>query len=132
MDTLLLLFIIAALVAVIAFLLWQGKKQEDSASSLMLQNQIVELNRTLDAKLGESSKAIREQFGESAKIIREITQELVKVGEGQKQVMGVTDQLKNLGYLEKPKAEGGSRRILPGNRVKERPASGSLPDAVCV
>ena len=83
------------------------RKKEDSASSLMLQNQIAELNRTLDTKLGESSKAIRDQFGESAKIIREITQELVKVGEGQKQVMGVTDQLKNLqDILKNPKQRG--------------------------
>ena len=82
-------------------------KDEDSTQSLMLQNQITELNRTMDAKLGESSKAIRDQFGESTKIIREITQELVKVGEGQKQVMSVTDQLKNLqDILKNPKQRG--------------------------
>jgi DNA recombination protein RmuC len=80
---------------------------QNSAQSLMLQNQIAELNRTLDTKLGESSKAIREQFGESARIIRDITQELVKVGEGQKQVMGVTEQLKNLqDILKNPKQRG--------------------------
>src|SRR3989344_2232646 len=144
MDTLLLLFIIAALVAVIAFLLWQGKKQEDSASSLMLQNQIVELNRTLDAKLGESSRAIRQQFGESAKIIREITQELVKVGEGQKQVMGVTDQLKNLqDILKNPKQRGvlGEyyletvlKNVLPPGAYQMQYAfkDGSIVDAVVV
>ena len=88
------------------FLWWQGRKGSN-ADSLMLQNQITELNRTMDMKLGESSKAIRDQFGESAKIIREITQELVKVGEGQKQVMGVTDQLKSLqDILKNPKQRG--------------------------
>ena len=82
-------------------------KDEDSTQSLMLQNQIAELNRTLDLKLGESSKAIRDQFGESTKIIKEITQELVKVGEGQKQVMNVTDQLKSLqDILKNPKQRG--------------------------
>lgn len=108
MDTLVLLLIIAALIAMVAFLLWQQqRKKGGDTSSLMLQNQIAELNRTLDAKLGESSRAMREQFGESAKIIREITQELVKVGEGQKQVMGVTDQLKNLqDILKNPKQRG--------------------------
>ena len=107
MITILLSVIIVLLVGILLFLLWQTRKKEDNASSLMLQNQIAELNRTLDAKLGESSKAIREQFGESAKIIREITQELVKVGEGQKQVMSVTDQLKNLqDILKNPKQRG--------------------------
>jgi len=83
------------------------EKKGDSEGSLMLQNQIAELNRTLDAKLGESSKAIRDQFGESTKIIKEITQELVKVGEGQKQVMSITDQLKSLqDILKNPKQRG--------------------------
>jgi len=107
MITALLFIIIVLLVGVFAFLVWQQRKKQDSASSLMLQNQIAELNRTLDVKLGESSKAIRDQFGESAKIIREITQELVKVGEGQKQVMSVTDQLKSLqDILKNPKQRG--------------------------
>tara|TARA_Y100000310_G_scaffold344932_1_gene460592 strand:+ start:3738 stop:4772 length:1035 start_codon:yes stop_codon:yes gene_type:complete len=107
MTVILLSVIITLLVGMLLFLLWQGRKKEDSSSAIMLQNQIAELNRTLDEKLGESSKAIREQFGESAKIIREITQELVRVGEGQKQVMGVTDQLKNLqDILKNPKQRG--------------------------
>lgn len=107
MTTILLSIIVILLVIVLLFLLWQQRKRGESESSLMLQNQIAELNRTLDSKLGESSKAIRDQFGESAKIIREITKELVKVGEGQKQVMGVTDQLKNLqDILKNPKQRG--------------------------
>ena len=107
MTTILLAVIIVLLVGVFVFLVWQQRKKDDSASSLMLQNQIAELNRTLDAKLGESSKAIREQFSVSTQIIKEITQELVKVGEGQKQVMGVTDQLKSLqDILKNPKQRG--------------------------
>ena len=107
MTTILLSVIIVLLVGVFVFLVWQQRKKDDSASSLMLQNQIAELNRTLDAKLGESSKAIREQFSVSTQIIKEITQELVKVGEGQKQVMGVTDQLKSLqDILKNPKQRG--------------------------
>jgi len=107
MTTILLSIIIVLVVGVFVFLLWQTRRKEDSSSSLMLQNQIAELNRTLDVKLGESSKAIRDQFGESTKIIKEITQELVKVGEGQKQVMSVTDQLKSLqDILKNPKQRG--------------------------
>lgn len=144
MDTLLLLFVIIALTGLVAFLLWQGRKKEDSSGLVMLQNQVAELNRTLDEKLGESSKAIREQFGESAKIIREITQELVKVGEGQKQVMGVTDQLKNLqDILKNPKQRGvlGEyyletvlKNVLPPGAFHMQYAfkDGSIVDAVVV
>lgn len=84
-----------------------GEKPKDDQSLVLIQNQINELSRMLDAKLGESNKALRDQFGESAKIIKEITRELTKVGEGQKQVMNITDQLKNLqDILKNPKQRG--------------------------
>jgi len=80
---------------------------ENNQAMLFLQNQVNELTRTLDTKLSESTKAIQQQFGESAKIIKEITTELTKVGEGQKQVMNITDQLKNLqDILKNPKQRG--------------------------
>lgn len=111
MLEIILLIVILAAVALGGVFLWQfAKKYEqkgDSQSLLMLQNQLNELTRTMDSKLGESTKAMRDQFGESAKIIREITQELVKVGEGQKQVVNITDQLKSLqDILKNPKQRG--------------------------
>jgi len=85
----------------------QSEKKPDGQSLLLLQNQMNELTRTMDAKLGESSKAIRDQFGESAKIVKEITQELMKVGEGQKQMANVANDLKNLqDILKNPKQRG--------------------------
>lgn len=111
METIFFVIILVILVVGLG-LIWQllrsqkTDKAEDK-SILMLQNQLNELNRTLDSKLGESAKVMREQFNESAKIIKEITQELTKVGEGQKQVMGMTDQLKNLqDVLKNPKQRG--------------------------
>ncbi|MBI4087536.1 MAG: DNA recombination protein RmuC [Candidatus Liptonbacteria bacterium] len=110
--------IILAVLAIGFAILWsQLKKQapkEDAQSILLLQNQLQELNRTLDAKLGDSNKALREQFGESQKIVREITQELGRVqkeialvGESNKQVVNVTDQLKSLqDILKNPKQRG--------------------------
>lgn len=103
--------IILAAIAVGFVILWRlVKKQapkDDVQSLLLLQNQINELSRTVDKKLGESTKIIQQQFGESAKIIKEVTQELTKVGEGQKQVMNITDQLKNLqDILKNPKQRG--------------------------
>ncbi len=109
-ETILLVIILAAVVGGFVYLV-RKKPEEKKDTGLealgLIQNQLNELNRTLDAKLGESSKAIRDQFGESTKIIRDITQELVKVGEGQKQVMNVTDQLKSLqDILKNPKQRG--------------------------
>lgn len=111
MEAIFLILILVILV--IGFgLIWQllkSQKQDkaEDKSMLMLQNQINELNRTLDTKLGESARVLERQFSESAKIIKEITQELTKVGEGQKQVMNVTDQLKNLqDILKNPKQRG--------------------------
>jgi DNA recombination protein RmuC len=97
--------------AVLIFLLWQfiGRtpKGKEGESLLLIQNQINEITRTLDAKLGEIPKVLQIQFGESAKIIKEITSELVKVSEGQKQVSNVADQLKNLqDILKNPKQRG--------------------------
>jgi DNA recombination protein RmuC len=95
------------------FFIWQAldkkrKESEKSPESLMLiQNQMNEVVRTLDSKLGELPRLMQSQFGESARLIKEITGELVKVGEGQKQVVGLADQLKNLqDILKNPKQRG--------------------------
>ena len=115
---LVLLIIIAVLFAAIAWRLWHapaaGEQKEDSQSLLLLQNQITELNRTIEAKLGESAKAIADstnkaftQATESTRLIREITAELAKVGEGQRQVVSIADNLKNLqDILKNPKQRG--------------------------
>lgn len=103
-----LIGIVVLLAGALLFLLWQkSAKQKPDNSFVMLQNQITEIARTLDTKLGESTRLMQNQFGESTKIIREITKELVQVGEGQKQVLNVTEQLKNLqDILKNPKQRG--------------------------
>ncbi len=113
MDVL-LIFVFIAVAAMCAglYAVWGGlkklgEKPKDDQGLMLIQNQINELTRAMDTKLGESNKVLREQFGESAKIIKEITRELTKVGEGQKQVMNITDQLKNLqDILKNPKQRG--------------------------
>jgi len=85
----------------------EKQKKEDDQSFLLLQNQIQEITRTLDAKLGEIPGVIRNQFGESAKIIREVTEKLTKLDETNKQVINFADQLKNLqDILKNPKQRG--------------------------
>lgn len=100
-------FILGALLIFIWQTVYRQPKELKNDSLVLLQNQINEINRTLDIKLGELPKIMQTQFSESAKIIREITQELVKVSEGQKQVVNVADQLKNLqDILKNPKQRG--------------------------
>jgi DNA recombination protein RmuC len=144
--------IIIVLFAAIAWRLWRPQepvKKEDPQSLLLLQNQIAELNRTIDAKLGESAKAINDstnkaftQATESTRLIREITQELAKVGEGQRQVVSIADNLKNLqDILKNPKQRGvlGEyyletvlKNVLPPNGYKMQYAfkDGTIVDAV--
>lgn len=97
-------------IAVATVLILRALKKPDNKpdqSLLLIQNQLNDLSRTLDTKLGESAKAIREHSGESARLIKEITKELTMVGEGHKQVLNITDQLKSLqDILKNPKQRG--------------------------
>jgi DNA recombination protein RmuC len=147
-----LFVVIIVLFAAIAWRLWKppvAEKKEDPQSLLLLQNQMNELTRMLDAKLGESAKAISDstskaftQATESTRLIREITQELAKVGEGQRQVVSIADNLKNLqDILKNPKQRGvlGEyyletvlKNVLPPNGYKMQYAfkDGTIVDAV--
>lgn len=81
--------------------------REESQGVLMLQNQMNEISRTLDLKLGESTRAMQKQFGESARIIRDVTERLTKLDETNRQVVSFADQLKNLqDILKNPKQRG--------------------------
>jgi len=78
---------------------------------LMLQQQLQELTRTLDAKLTESTKnlhdSVQHQFRESAGIIRDVTERLTKLDETNRQVVSFADQLQNLqDILKNPKQRG--------------------------
>jgi DNA recombination protein RmuC len=109
-------FIIILAVLVLSYILLRRFLEEKLTGKgdnalIMLQNQIAELNRTMDAKLGESSKELREEMSKSAKmaqdIIKEVTRELTKIGESHKQVVSITDQLKSLqDILKNPKQRG--------------------------
>lgn len=117
MENLLIGLIILLVIAVgiMAYFLYKilnGKdEKKDEGSFLLIQNQLNDLTRTLDTKIGESSKLMNEsvktQFGESQKLIKEITQELSSVKETSRQVVSFADQLKNLqDILQNPKQRG--------------------------
>jgi DNA recombination protein RmuC len=102
--------LIGLIVGLLFFRKKESSKSDDTSLQLLLQ-QINELSRTVDAKLGESHKqmneSIRYQSGEANKLIREITEELTRVSEGQKQVVSFADQLRDLqDILKNPKQRG--------------------------
>src|SRR3989344_6503353 len=97
-----LLFLILGLVifgfAAILFLLDRKTKQlleqrTNDQSLLMLQNQINEVTKILDSKLGESNQMFQQQFGQSAKIISDVTERLTKLDETNRQVLNFSDQI---------------------------------------
>ena len=114
-ETILIIIFALAILAIQIFLLIKSNRKveekTDNGAMNMLLNQINELSRTIDSKLGASSKemneSVRHQFSESQKLIRDITSELAQVKETGKQVVGFADQLQSLqDILKNPKQRG--------------------------
>ncbi|MFN4181537.1 MAG: DNA recombination protein RmuC [Candidatus Paceibacteria bacterium] len=88
----------------------QSPEKDDVGLQLILQ-QLNELSRTVDSKLGESQKEVREslQFHStrSNEIIRDVTEKLTRLDETNKQVISFADQLQSLeNILKNPKQRG--------------------------
>lgn len=89
------------------FLLLKKKSETKSDSSLMIQQQLSDIRKTLENQLSESNKTLQVQFGQSAKIIGDVTEKLTKLDETNRQVVGFADQLQNLqDILKNPKQRG--------------------------
>ena len=124
-----LIFLVALLlvgnIALVFFALRKKKEPADTSESnsmqLLLQqmnelsrtvdSKVGELNKTVDAKMTESARGmsdtIHRQFGESAKLIKEVTQGLTKLDETNRQVVSFADQLQGLqDILKNPKQRG--------------------------
>ena len=90
----------------------KGAEKSDNGGALsLIQQQIHELSKMLDAKVSESSRTMQEnahrQFSESSKLIKEITQEVTSVKEIGRQTQGFAEQLKSLqDILKNPKQRG--------------------------
>jgi DNA recombination protein RmuC len=92
--------------------------EADEKSLALLLNQMNELSRVVDRKMGEASQnlvktqdrmaeTMKTQFSESSKLIKDVTEGLVKLDETNKQVVSFADQLKNLqDILKNPKQRG--------------------------
>ncbi|HVW82695.1 MAG TPA: DNA recombination protein RmuC [Candidatus Paceibacterota bacterium] len=124
MSPLSLLLIIAALVVVqaagLSFIFgWMKRRlpeekpeaEQGGDAMLLLQRQVQDLARTLDARVAESAKSMQEnahrQFTESNRLIKEITQEITSVKEIGRQTQNFAEQLQNLqDILKNPKQRG--------------------------
>lgn len=107
----------------------------------MLQ-QIEMVNKQLTKGITESSKTLQEQFRQSQQTIKDVTENLTKLRETNKQVVGFAEQMKSLeGILKNPKQRGilGEYfletllgNILPPNqyKIQYQFQNGEIVDAV--
>jgi DNA recombination protein RmuC len=109
-------------VLVYVFFLKREEKEPESQGMVLLQQQLQELTRTMDERIGETNRTMQEgsrmQFRESRELIQEINKEMneqlrsvvkgvAEVSESSKQVFAVADQLKELqDILKNPKQRG--------------------------
>ncbi len=105
-----ILILLAFAVGAVLVYFFRPKGGDETGLKLILE-QINELNRVVDSKIGESTKqmneSVRSQLGESANLIREVTKGLTKLDETNRQVVSFADQLQNLqDILKNPKQRG--------------------------
>ncbi len=109
-STILFIFVAFIIGGFIAYSFRPKQNTDDTGLKLILQ-QINELNRVVDSKIGESTRqvneSVRHQLGESASLIREVTKGLTELNETNRQVVSFADQLQNLqDILKNPKQRG--------------------------
>lgn len=147
----------AVIVVLVIIIMRRPAANPDTQSSLLLKQDLTKLSEDitklkdgLNVQLGERFEknqammmgSLQQQFTESSKIIAEVTKNLTELKESNKQVMGITDELKILqNVLGNPKQRGvlGEylltqvlENVLPPDRFKlqYRFADGEVVDAV--
>ncbi len=114
METLLIILVIILIGLLIGLFFFFNNKfselsagKKDDQTSLLLFERIKELNQTMDAsikglnqtvdnKLSQSTQQMQHQFAQSVGIVKGITEKIVELQQTNKQVMGFSEQLKNL------------------------------------
>jgi len=121
----LILILLLVVISILAYVFFFKKeeKKEDSHGLLLLQQQLQDLTRTMDERMGESNRAMQEgtrvQFRESKELIQEINREVneqlrnvvkgvTEVSESSKQVFSVAEQLQNLEKVLKHQKQRGN------------------------
>lgn len=156
--------VIALLVANLALLVFLYRRskggKEDSQAMLLLQNQIQELSRGVEQKLGEGTsrmfESMKTQFGESQRLatdirdlvskqLTDVAREQVKTNESTLRFMTIAEQLANLEKVLKNQKQRGNlgeaglelilSNILPPDRFKmqyEFPGGDTVDAAIFV
>ncbi|MFA6397382.1 MAG: DNA recombination protein RmuC, partial [Candidatus Paceibacterota bacterium] len=114
MDTIFWIILALFIGGLFTYLFFNRKKEnpkEDGVGLKLILEQLNELSRTVDKKIGESNKQVNEslryQSDKSSEIIRDITERLTRLDETNKQVISFTDQLQSLqDILKNPKQRG--------------------------
>ncbi len=116
MNELIIILVIVLLIVIlmVVFLYFRKTKPAPDADNVGLKlilEQLNELNRTVDSKIGENARNMREsmqaQLSESTRMIREVTAGLTKLDETNRQVVSFADQLQSLqDILKNPKHRG--------------------------
>jgi DNA recombination protein RmuC len=116
MDQLIIVLIVLIVIAILLLVILYVRKSKNPVSKddvglKLILEQLNELSRTVDSKIGENAKSMREsmqaQLSESTKMIREVTAGLTKLDETNRQVVSFADQLQNLqDILKNPKHRG--------------------------
>lgn len=109
-----LIVLIVIMLIIVVYLSYKrpvANKGNDDIGLKLILEQLNELSRTVDSKIGENAKSMREsmqaQLTESTKMIREVTAGLTKLDETNRQVVSFADQLQNLqDILKNPKHRG--------------------------
>lgn len=165
METILILLVVVLLCAVgaLGFFLYrlslslEHRGHEGSDGVMLLQQQMQELSRTMDLKMGETTRtmhhAVETQFSESQKLIRNINKEVAEqlmhvvkgvseVSASSKQVFTVAEQLQNLEKVLKHQKQRGNlgeaslqlalENILPAGvyKLQYQFPGGDIVDAV--
>ncbi len=143
MEWLIIVLLAINLAAMLFFFLRGSGKEENVDSLLLLQNQLQDLSRSVEAKLGEGTsrmfESMKTQFGESQRLavdirdlvhrqLTEVARGVAETKESTKQVFTIAEQLQNLEKVLKNQKQRGNlgeaglelilSNILPPDRFK--------------
>lgn len=123
MEWLIVLLLVLNLAALAFFFLRGSGRKENVESLMLLQNQLQELTRSMEAKLGEGTnrmfESMRAQFGESQRLatdirdlvhkqLTEVARGVAETKESTKQVFTLAEQLQNLEKVLKHQKQRGN------------------------
>lgn len=94
--TVILVLVLIGFAAVIFFVNKKDDDKTDNQAMTMLQNQMNELNKTIDSKLGQTTDVIQKHSDQNLNFIKGLTEELTSLKETNKQVVGVQAQIQSL------------------------------------